>query len=268
MSKPLNRFFPLSALIVAALFPAAPALSQSADHRHHGHQHHHNDQPAGISTQDRELLTGETVYTCAMHPQVRSTDPNARCPICGMALVPVESNDDHGVADPQTLRLSPRALALAGVASEPVQRRVLVAELSLPGRIALDETRLHTLSARTPGRLDRLHLAYTGAQVAEGDIVAEIYSPELLAAQEELLQAVRLNARESRRSAREKLRLLGLTAFGLLFLAAGSVMHSMGDVIDMRRFDGYDSLREFLLGLGEREDGSRLVEDEDRRVAT
>ncbi len=204
-------------LLVTAVLLAVP-MSLSAQHRdHHNHESHnhdthHGDLPAGTSQQDRQVLTGETVYTCSMHPQVRSTNPNDRCPICGMALVPVEDNhSEHEGADRETLRLSPRALALAGVVTEPAQRRTLTAELSLPGRIEVDETRRHTLAARIGGRLDSLHVSYVGAGIARNDVVAEIYSPELLASQEELLQASRLGARDSLLAAREKLRLLGLS---------------------------------------------------------
>lgn len=222
-------------VLTIALLASAPALAQhdhgdhdhnghdhedhsDHNHDHSGHDHHdhgeHGDAPAGLSSEDRETLTGETLYTCAMHPQVRSDNPDDRCPICGMALVPVEEvepDDGHdGHENGEAIRLSERALALANVATEPVERRSLTREMTLPGRVAVAEDQLHTLSARVSGRLDELHVRITGTEVESGQVVARIYSPELLAAQEELLQAVRLEARESERSARDKLRLLGI----------------------------------------------------------
>ncbi|MEA2069522.1 MAG: efflux RND transporter periplasmic adaptor subunit, partial [Verrucomicrobiota bacterium] len=74
-----------------------------------------------------------------------------------------------------------------------------------------DETRISTISTRVPGRIDRLFVNYTGIAVNQGEHLAELYSPELLTAQEELLQAIKHNP-SLIGSAREKLRLWGFTA--------------------------------------------------------
>jgi Cu(I)/Ag(I) efflux system membrane fusion protein len=94
------------------------------------------------------------------------------------------------------------------------------------GKIDYDETRLAYITARFPGRLDRLYVDYTGIPVTKGDHMVEVYSPDLLTAQEELLQALRTvkelerselasmkeTARRTVEAAREKLRLWELTA--------------------------------------------------------
>jgi membrane fusion protein, copper/silver efflux system len=166
------------------------------------------------------------VYTCSMHPNVRSPNPNDKCPICGMELIPVPSDDaEENDGDLPRLRLSPRAVALMNVQTWPAERRAIEVPVRLFGRIEADETRLRTISAWVPGRLDRLHVDSTGVEIKPGDPMIEIYSPRLIAAQEELLQA-RRGAEEMQRSglamireasestlsaSREKLRLLGLT---------------------------------------------------------
>lgn len=163
-------------------------------------------------------------WMCSMHPQIRQPEPG-RCPICGMDLIALRTGDG-GKAGPRELRMSKGAMELAEIRTETVQRRFIDVKIPLVGKVDYDETRVKTISAWVPGRLDRLFVDYTGVPVRPGDHLVEIYSPELYAAQEEFLQAlgavrgVRAEATEYvRRSssnilaaAREKLRLLGLEA--------------------------------------------------------
>ncbi len=161
-------------------------------------------------------------YTCSMHPSVRLTDPDAKCPICFMSLIPVEETGAGGSdTSAATVTLTPAAMALARIETAPVERRFINAEVRLFGVVAYDETRIARITAYFPGRIERLFVNYTGVPVAAGEHVAEVYSPELLAAFEELRQASRASSgasgimRETSadllRAAREKLRLFGLT---------------------------------------------------------
>lgn len=170
-----------------------------------------------------EVETVETVWTCSMHPQIRRNEPGP-CPICGMDLIPVDEEETADTALRQ-LTVSRAARALMDVATEPVERRYVTAEIRMVGKVDYDETRLADVTAWVPGRLDRLFVDYTGVPVREGDHLVYIYSPELLSAQEELLQArraaeeirgselgiVRETTKATVEAAREKLRLLGLT---------------------------------------------------------
>ncbi len=185
--------------------PARPAVAD--EHADHG--------PAVFNAENQ-------YYTCSMHPSVRLTDPDAKCPICFMSLIPVEetgagANDNS----PATVTLSAAAMALARVETAPVERRYIDAEVRLFGVVAYDETRIARITAYFPGRIERLFVNYTGVPVAAGEHVAEVYSPDLLAAFEELRQASRTSlsgagimrdsAADLLRAAREKLRLFGLT---------------------------------------------------------
>ncbi|MCA9772715.1 MAG: efflux RND transporter periplasmic adaptor subunit [Myxococcales bacterium] len=169
------------------------------------------------------------VWTCVMHPQIRLPKPG-KCPICGMELVPVRPSSDVGGGGDATnvrrIALSPEAIALASIETAPVRRAFVSKEVRMVGKVDFDETRVKTISAWVNGRIDRLYVDYTGIDVKEGDHLVSLYSPELLTAQEELIQALRAS-RELRGSglsvlrdsadrtiaaARDKLRLLGLAS--------------------------------------------------------
>jgi Cu(I)/Ag(I) efflux system membrane fusion protein len=159
------------------------------------------------------------IWTCAMDPQVRRNGPGS-CPICGMDLVPVASSTEGGM---RTITISPTARKLMRIETTPVQRRYVTAEVRLYGKVEYDETRLSHITAWVSGRLDRLYVDYTGIEVKQGDHLVYIYSEELYAAQAELIQAIKFRRERPRStttriqpidhvaSAREKLRLLGLT---------------------------------------------------------
>ncbi len=166
-----------------------------------------------------------TDWTCSMHLQIHRSEPG-QCPICAMDLIPVAQADEGEPLGLRQLRLSPVARRLAAIQTAPVERRFAPVEMRLVGKIAVDETRVSYITAWVPGRIDRLYVDYTGVRVEKGEHMAYLYSPELLAAQEELIQALRVwvrmgdsgsasigqSAQSMAASAREKLRLLGLTA--------------------------------------------------------
>ena len=131
---------------------------------------------------------GETrMYTCSMHPSVRLPDPDAKCPICFMNLIPV--TDEGGEGNENRLVLSEAAVKLSQIETAKVGRFFPTADVRLFGKITYDETSVARITAYFPGRLDRLFVNYVGVPVAKGDHVAEMYSPQLLAAFEELHQA-------------------------------------------------------------------------------
>ena len=110
-----------------------------------------------------------------------------------------------------TLQLSDRALAMANVETTPVARRELSHELRTVGKVQYNEASLATVTARVDGYAERLFVNFTGAQIKAGDHLAEVYSPSLLVAQQELLLAQRDGLGPLVDLARFKLRRWGMT---------------------------------------------------------
>ncbi len=164
----------------------------------------------------------QTWWTCSMHPQIRQPKPG-KCPICFMDLIPV-STTDADVGERQ-ISFSKAAIKLMEVETTLVERKFVTAEIRMIGKIDYDETRVKHITAWVPGRIDRLYVDFTGITVSKGDHMVYLYSPELLSAQAELLQAakavanfkaggselIRRSILATLEAARGKLRLLGLT---------------------------------------------------------
>ena len=87
--------------------------------------------------------------------------------------------------------MSPANKKLAEIQTTAIERRFTDAKVRMVGIVDYDETRVKSISSYVPGRLDRLYVNYTGVNVEKGDHLALIYSPTLLTAQEELLEAKR-----------------------------------------------------------------------------
>jgi Cu(I)/Ag(I) efflux system membrane fusion protein len=130
----------------------------------------------------------EQTYTCSMHPQIRLDRPG-KCPICEMPLIPADSAQSSADGAPM-LQLSEHALAMANVETVAVARRELARELRTVGKVEYNEASLATVTARVDGYAERLFVNFTGVEMQAGDHLAELYSPDLLLAQQELLIAV------------------------------------------------------------------------------
>ena len=129
----------------------------------------------------------ETIWTCSMHPQIRMNEPG-QCPICGMELIPLESNGS--AIDPDAIQMTEDAMKLANVQTMIVGGgKNANKKLALNGKVQIDERKLYTQSTHIPGRIEKLTVNFTGEKVNRGQTLAMVYSPEMVTAQEELLQA-------------------------------------------------------------------------------
>jgi len=156
-------------------------------------------------------ITNGTIWTCSMHPQIRMHEPG-KCPICGMNLIPLVQNST-GSIDSGAIRLSPEAAQLANVLTSVVSKGKPVKEVRLYGKVVADERLQQSQVTHVSGRIERLNVNFTGESVVKGQVLAQIYSPELIVAQQELLEAVetKLTQPAIYEAAKDKLRQWKLT---------------------------------------------------------
>jgi Cu(I)/Ag(I) efflux system membrane fusion protein len=165
---------------------------------HEGHDH---------ATED------PTTWTCSMHPQIKQDKPG-KCPICAMDLIPLTTAQSSGDnIDPNEIVMTESAAKLADIQTMVVARGNPERFVHLQGKVHADERNIAKLTARFGGRLEKLYVNFTGQQVQKGEKLATIYSPDLVTAQQELIEAI--SFKESRPSfynaARAKLKLWDLT---------------------------------------------------------
>ncbi len=160
------------------------------------------------STEHQHTETTDEVWTCSMHPQIRLSEPGS-CPICGMDLIPATSKRSAADANPLVHEMTPQAIAMANIHTSRVTGVSPEGELFLTGKVKADERQLASVTAKFPGRIEQLFVNFTGQVVRQGERLATIYSPELVTAQKELLEANSTKATypELYEAAREKLRL-------------------------------------------------------------
>jgi Cu(I)/Ag(I) efflux system membrane fusion protein len=170
-------------------------------------------------------------YFCPMHPQVIQEEPGS-CPICGMPLARRKAGEKTPLPPGVTARveLAPFRVEQAGIRTVPVAYKPLTQTVTTVGYVTFDERKMANIIAKVPGRtrVEKLFVNFTGQDVAVGQILAELYSPELSQGVQELLNVSRRaeNSRSPRtaigrslvadradmvRAAEEKLRLWGLT---------------------------------------------------------
>ena len=133
----------------------------------------------------------EEIWTCSMHPQVRMNEPGI-CPICEMDLIPLEANTSN---DPLVLQMTEASTKLANIQTTIVgesQSGKDGKSFRLSGKIQADERMSSSLVSHVPGRIEKLYVTFTGEKVNKGQKIADLYSPELITAQRELLEAIKL----------------------------------------------------------------------------
>jgi Cu(I)/Ag(I) efflux system membrane fusion protein len=148
-----------------------------------------NESPPPAEDMHDHVAEAGTIWTCAMHPQIQRDQPGS-CPICGMDLTPLETADVVLLVN--QLQMKPGAIKLAEIQTTLVTQAQPSKLLRLSGKIQPDETRMAAVTARFPGRIEQLMVNFTGQTVRKGQVLAKIYSPELLTAQQELFEAIKL----------------------------------------------------------------------------
>ncbi|MDX1773508.1 efflux RND transporter periplasmic adaptor subunit [Oceanihabitans sediminis] len=151
------------------------------------------------------------MWTCSMHPQIMQPE-FGDCPICGMDLILAEAGADGLAAD--QFKLTDNAMALANVQTAVVGSGEAEDDaIKLSGKIVENEEANAVQVSYFSGRIERLNVSFTGEEVRKGQLLATIYSPELYAAQQELLTASSLKESQPAlyKAVRNKLKLWKLS---------------------------------------------------------
>lgn len=162
--------------------------------------------------ESQKTESANQIWTCSMHPQIRMDKPG-QCPICGMDLIPLTSMSSGDDVDPNELVMTESAAKLASIQTMIATKGVPNKTVYLNGKVQVDERNIAELTARFGGRIEKLFVNFTGQNVTKGEKLATIYSPALVTAQRELLEAI--SFKETRPSlytaAKGKLKLWDLT---------------------------------------------------------
>lgn len=141
-----------------------------------------------LDKQDHEAETAKaTIWTCSMHPQIRMENPG-KCPICAMDLIALTQGGT--TADPGAIHMTREAAQLANVLTSVVSKQNPVKDIRLYGKVQADERAMQSQVSYLPGRIEKLYVNFTGEVVRKGQTLAVIYSPDLVTAQQELLETV------------------------------------------------------------------------------
>jgi len=161
--------------------------------------------------EDTSIVTSEEIWTCSMHPQIRQAEAGS-CPICGMDLILADNGGSKLSGD--QFRLTENAMQLANVQTELVGKEGNDSQqLLLSGTLKENEETNTVQVSYFSGRIERLQVNFTGEKVQKGALLGRIYSPELVAAQQELLTAVSLKESQPQlyEAVRNKLKLWKLS---------------------------------------------------------
>ncbi|QYA25307.1 efflux RND transporter periplasmic adaptor subunit [Gramella sp. MT6] len=132
----------------------------------------------------------EQMWTCSMHPQIMQPEPGD-CPICGMDLIPAESGSQGLAAN--ELSMTDNAMKLANIQTTVVGTgNGIDGKITLSGKIELNDDLNAAMPAHFDGRIEKLYVNTVGDRVSMGQPIASVYSPELVAAQQELITAAKL----------------------------------------------------------------------------
>ncbi|OSY89297.1 RND transporter [Tenacibaculum holothuriorum] len=159
----------------------------------------------------KEMSAANQMWTCSMHPQIMQPEAGD-CPICGMDLIPAESSSEGLAAD--QFKLTKNAMALADVQTTIIGSTVEEENgLTISGKIVENEETNLVQASYFQGRIERLYINSTGETIKKGQLLATIYSPELIKAQQELLTAASLKESQPAlyKAVRNKLKLWKLS---------------------------------------------------------
>ncbi|MET4142066.1 HlyD family efflux transporter periplasmic adaptor subunit [Pedobacter sp. UYP1] len=163
---------------------------------------------------ESQQAKGETKYTCPMHPQIMEDHPGA-CPICGMTLVKKSGQASEGAGISLNTVLEPiNSSVIASIGVIQTEEKQSLVRIQGDGYLDFDTRTFNNIAARFSGRIEKLYIKYAFQMIHKGERIFDIYSPEMLTAQQDLLYVVKNSSGEVGliNAAKQKLVLLGMTS--------------------------------------------------------
>ena len=152
------------------------------------------------------------LYTCSMHPEIIREGPG-KCPICGMDLVKEEADSRRiDEVELESLLRPTNEFVISSIPVTTIQKREEQIEIEALGNIVYDTRQVGSISARVSGRIEKLYVKYRYQKISKGQHILDIYSPELVTAQQNLLFLLKNDTGNTPliEAAKEKLLLLGM----------------------------------------------------------
>lgn len=163
------------------------------------------------------IVASKEEWTCSMHPEI-IRDKKGSCPICGMDLVKKVQHaaELKGIKLDELLQPTDRFI-VSSIPLAALMERTVQPEIEALGRVAYDTRNINTISARVSGRIEKIYVHYRYQHVMKGEHIMDIYSPEIVTAEQELLFLVKNDPDNSSLigAAKQKLLLLGMSDYQL-----------------------------------------------------
>jgi Cu(I)/Ag(I) efflux system membrane fusion protein len=178
-------------------------------------------QPAAKSVTAEKM--SDVKYTCPMHPQIMEEHPGS-CPICGMNLVKKSNQASEGAGISLNTVLQPvNSSVIASINAVSPREKEGPTEISADGYLDFDTRTYNNIAARFSGRIEKLYIKYAFQEIHRGQRIFDIYSPDMVTAQQDLLYLIKNSVQETGliNAAKQKLLLLGMTD-----TQVSQVMHS------------------------------------------
>jgi Cu(I)/Ag(I) efflux system membrane fusion protein len=155
-----------------------------------------------------EMAGADEYYTCSMDPQVVENKAG-NCPVCHMKLIKVKKNN----LKPGQIKLSAQQIKLGNITFDTLRVQEIAKEIILTGKVAIDQNLSEAISARVPGRIESLAVKNIGDYIRKGQLLYEIYSEDLNAAQAEYILALQKSSstEDFSEAAKTKLSLYGMS---------------------------------------------------------
>lgn len=168
-----------------------------------------NPKTAAVSNQ----VTSTVKYTCPMHSQILEDHPGS-CPICGMTLVKKSGQASEGAGISLNTVLQPvNSSVVSNINTIVPEEKEVSTEVTARGYLDFDSRTFNNIASRYSGRIEKLYIKYAFQEIHQGQRIFDIYSPDMVTAQQDLVYVTKNSSSETSlvNAAKQKLLLLGMT---------------------------------------------------------